>query len=75
VFSLEFLLHAWDFAQASDQEVVVSDEVVEYVQSVAEKLVPAARERGAFAEEQTPTAEAGPLERLAAYAGRTPLAA
>ena len=43
--------------------------------SIAEKLVPGARERGAFAEEQTPAADAGPLERLAAYAGRTPLAA
>jgi uncharacterized protein (TIGR03086 family) len=74
VFSLEFLLHAWDFAQASGQDVTVSDEVVEYVQSVAEKLVPAARERGAFAEEQTPAADALPLERLAAYAGRIPLA-
>jgi uncharacterized protein (TIGR03086 family) len=75
VFSIEFLLHAWDFAQASGQEVVVSDEVVEYVQALAEKLVPLARERGAFAEEQTPAANADPLERLAAYAGRTPLAA
>lgn len=75
ILSVEFLLHGWDFAQASGQEVVVSDEVVEYVQSVAEKTVPGAREAGAFAEEQTPAADAGPLERLAAYAGRTPLAA
>lgn len=75
ILSIEFLLHAWDFAQASGQDVVVADEVVEYVQSLAEKLVPGGRERGAFAEEQTPAADAGPLERLAAYVGRTPLAA
>ena len=75
ILSIEFLLHAWDFAQASGQDVVVSDEVVEYVQSLAEKLVPGGRERGAFAEQQTPAADAGPLERLAAYAGRTPLPA
>jgi uncharacterized protein (TIGR03086 family) len=75
ILSVEFLLHGWDFAQASGQEVVVSDEVVEYVQSIAEKLVPGSRERGAFAEEKTPAADANPLERLAAYAGRAPIAA
>ena len=75
ILSIEFLLHGWDFAQASGQEVVVSDEVVDYVRSIAEKLVPGSRERGAFAEEQPPASGAGPLERLAAYAGRTPLAA
>jgi uncharacterized protein (TIGR03086 family) len=74
ILSIEFLLHAWDFAQASGQEVAVSDEVVAYVQSIAEKLVPGGRERGAFAEEQAPAPDADPLERLAAYAGRTPLA-
>jgi uncharacterized protein (TIGR03086 family) len=75
ILSVEFLLHGWDFAQASGQDVAVSDELVEYVQSIAEKLVPGGRERGAFAEEQTPAADAAPLERLAAYAGRTPFAA
>lgn len=75
ILSVEFLLHGWDFAQASGQAVVVSDEVVDYVRSIAEKLVPGARERGAFAQEQTPSADANPLERLAAYAGRTPIAA
>lgn len=75
IFSLEFLLHGWDFAQASGQQVAVSDEVVDYVQSVAEKLVPGGREGGAFADEQTPAADARPLERLAAYSGRTSTAA
>jgi uncharacterized protein (TIGR03086 family) len=74
ILSVEFLLHGWDFAQASGQEVVVADEVVEYVRSIAEKLVPAGRERGAFAEEQAPTPDADALGRLAAYAGRTPVA-
>jgi uncharacterized protein (TIGR03086 family) len=75
ILSIEFLLHGWDFAQASGQRVAVADEVVEYVQAIAEKLVPPSRERGAFAEEKTPAAGASPLDRLAAYAGRTPLAA
>jgi len=75
ILSVEFLLHGWDFAQASGQEVPVSDEVVDYVRAIAEKLVPGSRERGAFAEEQTPAADANPLARLAAYAGRTPVAA
>jgi uncharacterized protein (TIGR03086 family) len=75
ILSIEFLLHGWDFAQASGQEVAVSDEVVDYVRSIAEKLVPGGRERGAFAEEKTSAADANPLDRLAAYAGRTPTAA
>jgi uncharacterized protein (TIGR03086 family) len=75
ILSVEFLLHGWDFAQASGQEVVVADEVVEYVRSVAEKLVPAGRERGAFAEEQTAAPDTDALGRLAAYTGRTPVAA
>jgi uncharacterized protein (TIGR03086 family) len=73
ILSLEFLLHAWDFAQASGQKVTVSDEVVAYVATIAEQLVPGARQAGAFAEEQEPAVDASALDRLAAYAGRRPL--
>ena len=52
ILSLEFLLHAWDFAQASGQELTVSDELAAYVLGLAEQVVPGARQGGAFAPEQ-----------------------
>lgn len=74
ILSLEFLLHAWDFAQASGQRLQVSDEVVAYVQTLADPIIPSARDRGAFAAEVTPPADATPLQRLVAFSGRTPVA-
>jgi uncharacterized protein (TIGR03086 family) len=73
ILSLEFLLHAWDFAQASGQRLEVSDEVVAYVQTLADPIIPPARARGAFADEVTPPADATPLQRLVAFSGRTPV--
>lgn len=75
IFAIEFVLHAWDFAQATGQEVHVSDEVVTYVASLAADVIPVARQSGAFADELVPPSEASALERLAAFSGRRPLAA
>lgn len=75
ILPIELLLHAWDLAQASGQQVRASDEVVAYVASLAEGVVPGGRERGSFAPEVEPAADAAPLDRLAAFAGRTPIAA
>ncbi len=75
ILSVEFLLHGWDLAQATGQQVAVSDEVVAYVRGIAETLVPGGRERGAFAESVESPADATPLDRLAAFAGRSPVAA
>ena len=74
ILSLEFLLHAWDFAQASGQPLPVSDEVVTYVQTLADPIIPEGRARGAFADEVDPGADATPLQRLVAFSGRTPVA-
>lgn len=75
IMPIELLLHTWDFAQATGQQVHVSDELVTYVAGLAEHVVPGGRENGSFG----PAAEAGPdadaLARLAAYAGRTPAVA
>ena len=70
IMSLEFLLHGWDFAQASGQHLPVSDEVVAYVQTLAEPIVPPGRERGAFADAVELGADATPMQRLAAFSGR-----
>lgn len=75
ILPFELLMHGWDLAQGSGQELHVSDEVVGFVRGVAEQLVPGGRGNGAFAEEVQPPADASPLESLAAFTGRTPVKA
>jgi uncharacterized protein (TIGR03086 family) len=75
IFAIEFVLHAWDFAQATGQQVHVSDEVVNYVTGLAEVVIPVARQNGSFADELAADGGASPLERLAAFSGRRPVAA
>ncbi len=70
---VELLLHGWDIAQGAGRELRVSDEVVAYVRVLAEGVVPSGRPRGAFADEVPPPDDASALDRLAAYAGRTPV--
>ncbi len=74
ILSVEFLLHGWDLAQASGQTLVVSDELVAYVQSLANDLIPGGRGR-AFADAVTPPPDADAMARLAAFSGRAPIAA
>ncbi len=71
ILSLEFLIHAWDFAAATGQKVTVSDEVTSDVFDLAEQTISSQqREDGSFA----PAIEVGPdahvLERLLAFSGR-----
>ncbi len=73
ILSLEFLLHGWDFAQASGQQLPVSDEVVAYVQALADPIIPPGRARGAFGAEVTPPTDATALQRLVAFSGRSPV--
>ena len=72
ILPIELLLHGWDLAQASGQSLHVSDEVVAYMATLAESVVPGGRGRS-FSEEATPAQDASPIDRLAAYAGRTPI--
>ncbi len=74
VLPLEIVLHGWDIAQASGQDLRLSDEVVAYVRGLAEEVVPTARGRS-FGDEVPAPDHASPIDRLAAFAGRTPLAA
>lgn len=71
ILSVEFLVHAWDFASATGQKVAVSDEVSTYVLTLAEQIVtPELRESAGFdpAIPISPTAPA--LDRLVAFSGR-----
>ena len=74
VLAVELTLHGWDIAQSSRQTLHLSDVVVDYVHSLAETVVPGGRDRGSFAEEVLAAEDTGALGRLAAYAGRSPIA-
>jgi hypothetical protein len=51
----------------------VSDELVAYVSEASKAIIDGGRARGAFGAELEPAADATLLERLAAFAGRTPI--
>jgi uncharacterized protein (TIGR03086 family) len=70
ILSIEFLVHGWDFATATGQKIVVSDEVTAYVLELAEQVIPPSRARGAFADEVEVGPDAHILERLIAFSGR-----
>jgi uncharacterized protein (TIGR03086 family) len=72
ILSLEFLVHAWDFAMATDREVVVSEPVCDYVQGLAAKIVTPQLRAGRFADPVTTSADAAVLDRLIAFTGRQP---
>lgn len=72
LLSAEILLHGWDLAQGMGRTVDVSDEVVDYVFGLSEPILPMARGRS-FADEVPAPADASPLDRFAAFAGRTRL--
>jgi uncharacterized protein (TIGR03086 family) len=75
ILSLEFLVHAWDFAIATGRHVVVSEPVSDYVLEVAGKVItPAARNYAGFAEPVAIGSFAPVLDRLIAFTGRRPTA-
>jgi hypothetical protein len=72
---VELALHGWDFAQTCGVQLDISDEVVAYLRTLAGALDPVGRENGSFKAEVTAPEGASPIDRLAAFAGRTPLRA
>ena len=75
ILPVELVLHGWDLAQGSGQQIHISDELVNYLRSLAEMVVPPARPGGSFADEVPSAPDSSALDRLAAFAGRRPLAA
>lgn len=72
ILSVEFLVHAWDFASATGEKLAVSDEVSTYVLSLAEQIVtPELRERAGFDSAIPISGDAPALDRLVAFSGRT----
>lgn len=74
ILPVELALHGWDLAQSSGQSMHISDELVAYLHTMTEGLVPSGRGQ-AFGDEVVPAKDATPFDRLAAYAGRTPMTA
>jgi uncharacterized protein (TIGR03086 family) len=72
ILPLELALHGWDLAQASGQILRLSDEVVAYLRELADSIVPGGRGRS-FGPEVEPSPDASHLDRLAAFAGRSPV--
>jgi len=73
ILSLEFLVHAWDFARATGREVVVSEPVSDYaLQLAGEVITPEARGFAGFADSVETAADAAVLDRLIAFTGRQP---
>ena len=70
--AVDGLLHGWDLATATGQAFDIADEVVKEVEAFAHAAISAEmRAAGMFAEPTTPPPDASPLERLAAFSGRT----
>jgi uncharacterized protein (TIGR03086 family) len=73
ILSIEFLVHGWDFAMATDQPFPVSDEVAEYVLGLARRVIsPSSRAGGSFGDEVLVGPGADALERLISFTGRKP---
>ena len=71
ILSLEFLVHAWDFASATGQEVAVSDEVATYVLGFSQEIVTPELRRSAGFDPAVPiSGDAPALDHLVAFTGR-----
>jgi uncharacterized protein (TIGR03086 family) len=71
ILPVELLVHAWDFARASGQGLLIDERVAGYVLDLARALiVPELRSGNAFAAEIASGPDANNLERLVAFTGR-----
>jgi uncharacterized protein (TIGR03086 family) len=75
ILSIEFLVHAWDFAQATGQQVTVPEGLTAFVLDVAGKIItPELRSSGSFAGAVPAGPDADVMDRLIAFTGRNVLA-
>jgi uncharacterized protein (TIGR03086 family) len=73
VLSLEFLVHAWDYAAAVGREVGAPDSLSDYVLGLAKNIItPEGRSNAGFDDPIDVAADARALDRLLAYTGRRP---
>lgn len=73
ILSLEFLVHAWDYAMAMGRTVNAPDSLVDYVLGVAKGVItPEGRTTAGFDDPVDLPGDARSLDRLVAYTGRNP---
>ena len=73
ILSLEFLIHAWDYAMAMGSDLDAPDSLAEYVMGLAQGIItPQGRTTAGFDDPVEVPADAGALDRLVAYTGRNP---
>jgi uncharacterized protein (TIGR03086 family) len=72
ILSMEFLVHAWDFAQATGRTVPANDGLSTYVLGLAHGLIrPSFRGEGqGFGQELPASGDDAPMEQLLAFTGR-----
>ncbi|HVB91551.1 MAG TPA: TIGR03086 family metal-binding protein [Acidimicrobiales bacterium] len=72
ILSMEFLVHAWDFAQATGQDLPANEALSGYVLGLAHGLIASQmRDGDLFADEVVPGPQADAITRLAAFTGRS----
>jgi uncharacterized protein (TIGR03086 family) len=71
---LDGLVHGWDMATATGQAYDPSDELVAAADTFARQALDPLRDGQTFADAVEPPDGATPIERLAAYTGRRPMA-
>jgi uncharacterized protein (TIGR03086 family) len=73
ILSIEFLVHAWDYAAATGREVTAPNSLSEYVLGLAHNIItPQGRTNVGFDDPIDVPADAGALDRLLAFTGRAP---
>ena len=73
ILSLEFLVHAWDYARAVEHDVNAPETLAEYVLGLARKTIqPELRSRAGFDAPVDVAEDAPALDRLVAFTGRNP---
>ncbi len=70
ILNLELLVHAWDFAKATGQDLAVSPVLSDYVLGLARNTIRPQMRGTSFAEETLVDESAASLERLIAFTGR-----
>jgi len=73
ILSIEFLVHAWDYASAVGHDVDAPEPLAEYVLGLARQIIrPELRARAGFDEPVEVPADARALDQLIAFTGRNP---
>lgn len=73
VLSIEFLVHAWDYAMVTGRDVDAPDSLAEYVLGLAREIItPQGRANVGFHQPVDVPADASALDKLIGFTGRNP---